>query len=90
VSADPSPRSLEIDEQDYQLWRHHPVSKVVLQYIDDYRMRLREEALARWESGALQLIDDREMRGRVLACSDIVDLQFESIRSFYEGEKTET
>lgn len=84
-----APRPIGISESDYQLWRHHPVSKVFLQYIQDYRDTLKREAVDRWESGALKLVDEQEMRGRVLVCSEMADLSFESIRSFYEGEKTE-
>lgn len=85
--TDAAAPSLSIGEQDFHLWRHHPVSKVVLQYLADYREVLRREAMDRWESGALRLVDEQEMRGRVLAVTDMIDLAHESIRSFYEGEK---
>jgi hypothetical protein len=88
--TDAAPAPFPISEQDYQLWRHHPVSKVVLQYLSDYREALRQVAMERWESGALQLIDEKELRGRVLAVGDMIDLSHESMRSFYEGEKPES
>ena len=81
------PTIRDIAEPDYQLWRHHPVSKVVLQYLADYSAALEREIMARWRGGMLQLVDEKEARGRLLACQDIVELNHESIRSFYEGEK---
>ena len=79
----------DIRETDFQLWRHHPVTALFLQYLRDYREVLRREALDRWEAGALNLVDQQEMRGRVMTCAEMADLPFEAIRSFYEGEKTE-
>lgn len=76
-------------EQDFQLWRHHPVSEVFLQYLRDYAGVLEREMMDRWKSGAVRLIDEQEARGRVVACIEVADLPYESIREFYEGEKTE-
>lgn len=80
---------MTFSESDFQLWRHHPVSRVVIQYLNDYAVSLEREALERWRSGALRLIDEQEMRGRVLTCLEMADLSFESIRGFYEGEKAQ-
>lgn len=85
----PETSFLEIAEADYKLWRHHPVTKVWLQYIVDYSGVLEREAIARWKSGVLKLTEEQEMRGRVMACLEMADLSFESIRSFYDGEKSE-
>lgn len=81
------PRLQGITEPDYQVWRHHPVTKLVLQYMADFREALRRDALARWESGALTLTDEHELRARSNVLAELGELQFPSIANFY-GEDT--
>ena len=77
----------QISAEDYAMWRHHPVSKIVIQYITDFAAVLEREALDRWRSGSLRFTDEQEMRGRVLTCKELAELPFEAIKAFYEGEK---
>lgn len=81
--------TLGVTESDYQLWRHHPITKIYLQFIADFGATLEREAMERWRVGSLKLVDEQEIRGRVVACTEMAELSFESIRSFYEGEKVE-
>jgi hypothetical protein len=75
-----------ITEADFQVWKHHPVSKVYLQYLADYRSMLLRELLERWEAGALTLETEKEIRGRTLTLADLVELRFASIQKFYEED----
>lgn len=76
-------RTVGITKSDYQEWKHHPVSKVVLQYLADYRAMLLKEHLAEWEAGKLDEVRDLEMRGRVMTLAELADLDFSSIEHFY-------
>jgi len=75
--------------EDYALWRHHPVTKVFLQYVNDFALVLEREAIDRWRAGSLRLIDEQEMRGRVVTLRELAELPFEAISMFYDGEKQE-
>jgi hypothetical protein len=76
-----------ISESDFQVWKHHPVSKLYLKYLVDYRAMLLNELLAQWENGVLTLDTEKEIRGRTLTLADLVDLQFASIQKFYQTEE---
>lgn len=78
-----------LTEGDFQVWKHHPVSKIYLQYLGDYRAMLLKELLGRWEAGALTLETEKEIRGRVMTLADLVELQFASIQKFYQEEDNE-
>lgn len=77
------PVKLSIAESDYQEWKHHPVSKVFLKYLADYREALLKTHVMEWEAGKLDEVRDLEMRGRVLTLADLTELQFASIEHFY-------
>ena len=72
-----------IEEAEYKAWRHHPVTRLVLQYLEDYRAALVKEAVGRWESGKLVLTDEHELRGRILVVREIGELPFSAIEEFY-------
>lgn len=84
-----NPRLQDITESEYQSWRHHPVTKLFLQYLGDYRESLIKEAVARWENGNLVLADEHEMRGRANTLREAVALQWHDIENFY-GEEDPT
>lgn len=74
-----------IAEQDYQTWRHHPVTKVFIEYLRDYRADLIEAAAAQWLDGNLQIATADELRGRALAIGDIAELPFAAMIAFYQA-----
>ncbi len=77
-----------IAEADYQGWKHHPVSKVLLQYLRDYHLALKEEAwqcLLRGPAPAGYL---EEISGRARAVAELYELPFEAIVAFYQEEET--
>lgn len=74
-----------IAEQDYQTWRHHPVTKVFIEYLRDYRQDLIEAATVQWLDGQLQIATADELRGRALAIDDIAELPFAAMIAFYDN-----
>lgn len=81
--------SAQLTEQDFLSWKHNPVSKVVLQYLLDYRKSLHVELLARFENNTLLEKVEQEIRGRCLTLAELSDLQFASIQEFYREDETE-
>lgn len=74
-----------IAEVDYQTWRHHPVTKVFIEYLRDYRQDLIEAATVQWLDGQLQIATADELRGRALAIDDIAELPFAAMIAFYDN-----
>ena len=79
-----------ISKMDYQTWRHHPVSQVLLHYLKDYQEVLQREA---WDylkgclgTQGVQLDEGYlgELVGRAKVAAELSDLPFEAIEAFYE------
>lgn len=70
--------------EEYQAWRHHPVTKMFLAYLSDFRTSLIEEMLRRWAAEKLQLSHEHEIRGRVEILDEMATLKFETIVEFYQ------
>lgn len=79
--------STQITEQDYLGWKHNPVSKVVLQYLADYRQALLRTVLERFEAGTLLEKEEQEIRGRCLTLKELTELPYASIESFYREDE---
>ena len=79
-----------LTEADFQVWKHHPVTKVYLLYLGDYRAMLLRDLLERWEGGVLTLDTEKEIRGRTMTLAELGELQFASIQKFYAEEENET
>lgn len=76
-----------ITKDDFQIWKHHPVSKLYLKYLEDYAALLGREFLDRWLAGHITTDTEKELRGRILTLTDLVELQFDSIKKFYQTEE---
>lgn len=74
----------DLSQQAFQAWRHHPVSRLVLLYLADYRDRLDLLALEAFRGGALVALQEGEMRGRVLTLDELVRLEWPSVCEFYD------
>ena len=74
---------LQLADQQFRQWRHHPVSEVVLQYLKDYQQALLRELQQRWLQGSVRYADEAEARGRVLVVVELRELQLDAIRAFY-------
>lgn len=79
--------SLGITTDEFNLWRHHPVSKIFFQYLSDWGVQLGKATLDDWISGALVLSEEQQRRGRLIAIAEIEALTQESIRHFYFGDE---
>ena len=73
----------DLTPDQFQLWRHHPVSKVFLQWVQDWAAAAEAQEMRRWISGFGVL---EEARGRILACRDMTEATLDSIRQFYGVE----
>lgn len=78
-----------LTDSDFNVWKHHPVSKIYLQYLGDYRAMLLRDLLARWEAGAITLDIEKEIRGRAMTLAELGELQFASIQKFYQTDEEE-
>ena len=78
-----------ITERDFQLWKHNPVTKMMMKFLGDSRGVMVGKLINQWEAGALKLTDEQEGRGRALALREIKDLEFEHIATFYGIQKEE-
>lgn len=72
-----------VTRQDYNNWKHHPVTKVFREFLQDYRGAMKARIVEQWEAGALKLTDELEARGRALAIREIIDLEFDHIAGMY-------
>ena len=78
---------IDITEIDFNLWRRHPVTELLHRYLRDYHEMILKDTMARWEGGSLNLTDEHERRWRAVVSREIADLEYEAIRTFYEGEQ---
>lgn len=79
----------EITAQQYGAWRQHPMTRFMLQYMDDFADTLVAKANADWLAGTLELKDSDEMRGRINCLKEVTTLPWSAIAAFYGIEKPE-
>ena len=78
-----------ISREEYQEWRHHPVSKVFLQFLKDKQEFLKAAALDQWVNGSESFANcNSTIRGQVIELGEIAELPFEAMDAFYK-EKAE-
>ena len=70
----------ELDRETYQLWLHHPVTKVVHQYLRDWVLLAQARAAQAWIAG--HPLSEVE-RGQALGVGELTDLRYESIIERY-------
>jgi len=76
----------ELTEPAFQVWKHHPVTKAVRRYLEDYRVQLLEDHLSRWANHQ-EFKDGTEeaIRARATAVAEFLNLSHEDISRFYGG-----
>lgn len=72
--------------QEYNIWKHHPVTKMFMQFLNDQRDAQLKYLLAAWEDGALTLMDEKEIRGRTALMKELTELEYSAIQAFYGVE----
>ena len=80
----------DLQDPDYQQWRRHPVSLVVLHFLADQSASLQAVTLHSWIQGALSLQNEQVIRGRVLALNDVLGLEWAAIQRFYADRMAQT
>ena len=80
-----------IREADFQSWKHHPVSKVFLRYLADYRDTLRKHQLAVIENSPDPIAPkaEGEYAGRVRTLDELANIEFSHLVQFYPEEEEE-
>lgn len=68
---------------EFQQWRHHPISQVVLAFLSDRRDDLYAQAFEAFLAGGLSALADGEYRGRYMACEELLNLQWRQVCDFY-------
>lgn len=59
---------MELAPEQFNIWRHHPVTRLVFDdYLDALVWRIETQILNGWISGNLKLLEEGEARGRILA-----------------------
>src|ERR1700690_4348593 len=76
-----------ISEENFNLWKHHPVSELFRRFSEDFRAQLIKEHLSDWHAGKIDQVRDLEIRGRVAQLTDIIELSFASIQNFYPEQE---
>jgi len=70
----------DLEDQDFQRWRHHPVTQVFLAFLKDQAETDRQTLLALWEARNLDPDKSAELRGRVLVLDELQELTLSSIK----------
>jgi hypothetical protein len=74
----------ELSNEQWSLWLHHPITKVVLQrYLPDFRAALERQTLNAWTGGTLSLQAEQEARGYLLSIFLVENLSLDQVRTFY-------
>lgn len=73
-----------ITKEQFNLWKHDPVSKVFLGFLRDKREYLISVASEMWVDGAEV---PPAIRGQVIELGEIAGLEFEAIENFYQEQR---
>lgn len=74
----------ELTAEQWALWRHHPVSALLLErYLPDFKQGLERDTLNAWLAGNLKLTGEADARGILHCIEMIVGLSLDQVRVFY-------
>ena len=85
----------EIDETQFQMWRHEPITAAFLQFLADQLQVWRELAGHCVEHGYFHAHDSNEdrnpdvVRGKIIAFRDLHQIDLEGIQRFYRQDEPE-
>ena len=77
----------EFQAADWQAWRHHPVTRVLLRYLQDRRDQLYWQVFDRFVAGTFDGGLDREERGAFLAFEELMHLEWAGLCFWYGIEE---
>lgn len=78
---------LNLSNEQYQLWRHHPVSEAFLGYLAEQAQAYKGELVNRWISKTLKDKEMDEFRGIVMTLEELSNLPLEVIKQFYSYQQ---
>lgn len=78
---------LELEETQFNQWKHHPVTEAFLKFLKDKADSYRRDLVFMWESNSLSDSDQNELRGRVLLLEELSNLPLVVIQNFYKSEE---
>lgn len=78
------PEIRELSQEQWALWRQHPVTKAFHRYLRDYRQALIDGHMERFLSYAEQPPLEADARSRAAACQDMLDLTQPAVMMLYE------
>lgn len=84
AATDKEPQVRGISAQDYGLWRQHPVSKLLLQFLRDKRAFLSRLAMEQWLDGSAL---SETVRGQIIEMQELENLDFASVLAFYQEQE---
>lgn len=70
-----------LTEAEYQAWRHHPVSKLLLSYLKDKRAAVGDAVSQAWISTGEP--PDKTLRGQIIEMEEIENLPFAAFIAMY-------
>lgn len=74
----------ELTSQQYQAWRHHPVTLMLLRdFLPAWRRARGQQALNAWIDGGLTLTQEQVVRGQIMGCFFLENLTLTEIQQFY-------
>lgn len=75
---------MTVTKEQFNLWKHDPVSKIFLAFLRDKREFLINRVSEMWVEGAEV---PPAVRGQVIELGEIASLEFEAIQEFYKPEE---
>ena len=76
---------LGLSEEEFQLWRHNPITAAYLRYLGDQVEAFRTAAMDLLEAGKLAPQSD-VIRGRLLTLRELENLSLGDVQNFYRQE----
>ena len=79
---------MNVNKEQFNLWKHDPVTKLFLQFLQDKRKYLIDFAAEQWVGGSDTFAQmNQTVRGQVVELGEIAELEFETIQAFYKTEE---
>jgi hypothetical protein len=73
----------DIHPDQFGAWRAHPVTVFMFDFYKAKAEAFEATLVERWRAGNLKLVDEQEGRGRVMTLTEITEINWNSILSFY-------
>lgn len=81
---------MNVDKDQFNLWKHDPVTKLFLTFLADKRKHLIDFATEQWVAGSDTFSQmNQTVRGQVVELGEIAEIEFGMIEAFYNEEVTD-